>query len=170
MWLVPKLCCSVFLDGIFKTRSQPNRKGKLLEGLVLDDFGWSDTERTAFSAIKHALHHAIWMAVPAPNTQLCLFTDASIEGCSIIIVTQVDPAALDKPVMDQRHQIVLVTSHRWTDAQRRWHVSSLEAYPIIFALQRLDWLFQGRVSKSSWTIATWLFFNPDSTSPVLALK
>ena len=165
----PKARLQRFLDRIFKSKSPTSRKGKLLEGVHLSDFGWGETESSAFAKLKDALHHAIRVAVPKKDMQLCLFTDASFEGCSII-VTQVDPAELHKPVLDQRHEIVFVTSHRWTEPQSRWHVSSLEAYPIIFALQRLDWLFLGRHLKIYMDHRNLAYiFNPEQTTPKTTL-
>ena len=167
----PKARLQHFLDRRFKSKSPTSRKGKPLEGVHLSDFGSGETESSAFVKLKDTLHHAIRVAVPKKDMRLCLFTDASFDGCSII-VTQVDPAELHKPVLstDQRHEIVFVTSHRWDEPQSRWHVSSLEAYLIIVALQSLDWLFLGRDLKIYMDHRNLAYtFNPEQTTPKTTL-
>ncbi len=119
------------------------QKKRYLAGVKLIDFGWSQREQEAFEKCKQIIHKAIRLAVPDPTQELCLFTDASSFGCSII-VTQSPAEELLKPLREQQHAIVFLTTHKWTEAESRWHVSSQEAYPVIFALKRLDYLFAGR--------------------------
>lgn len=102
---------------------------KFLVGVHIADCKWTEKEREAFKALKQCLYNAIRLAVPQKEKQLCLFTDASSTGCSIV-VTQTDPTELDKPLLEQKHEIVFITTHRWTDTELNWHVSSQEVYPI----------------------------------------
>ena len=125
---------------VCRAQLYPSALPRLLVGIHLADCGWSTRGSVAYAALKQCLYDAIRLAVPNPNKQLCLFTDASSTGCSIL-VTQTDKVELDKPLLDQKHEIVFITTHRWTDAECKWHVSSQEAFPIIFAFQRLDFLF-----------------------------
>ena len=139
----PKAVLQEFLQHIYTSKKLKSRKKRLLVGIHLADCGWSTRESVAYAALKQCLYDAIRLAVPNPNKQLCLFTDASSTGCSIL-VTQTDKVELNKPLLEQKHEIVFITTHRWTDAEYKWHVSSQEAFPIIFAFQRLDFLFAGR--------------------------
>lgn len=123
-----------------------SRKKRLLVGVKLSDVGWTKEHSEAFKELLEAIHSAIRTAVPDKTKQLCLFKDASEVGCAIV-VTQCDPLELHKPVHDQQHQIVFMTTHRWTENELNWHISCKEAYPLIFAFTRLNYLFAGRHVK-----------------------
>lgn len=132
-----------FLNKLFEVKasqgSKASRKKKLLVGMKLVEYGWGEQEIKAFKKCLELIHKAIKLAVVDPEKELCLFTDASNVGCAIVI-TQCEADELEKPMKDQKHNIVFMTTHKWADVEKRWHISSQEAYPIIFALKRLDYL------------------------------
>ena len=136
-----------FLNELFKVKTPKgkaaSRKKKNLVGMKLKDFGWGAAQQEAFKKCLEIVHKAIRVAVPDKTKELCLFTDASTVGCSIF-VTQTNAEELLKPIREQKHDIIFMTTHRWDDTETRWHISSQEAYPIVFALNRLDYLFAGR--------------------------
>ncbi|KAH9125348.1 hypothetical protein LEN26_009583 [Aphanomyces euteiches] len=70
---------------------------------------------------------------------MCLFTDASDTGWSII-VTQVLGFDADVPIQDQQHQMLVCQSGMFTGAQLNWSVIEKEAYPIARASDKLNYL------------------------------
>ncbi|MFK7809294.1 MAG: reverse transcriptase domain-containing protein, partial [Saprospiraceae bacterium] len=144
--LEAKSTLTEFLNKLFEWKAQKgtkSRKKKSLVGIKLKEHGWSTKEVEAFQKVLKCVHEAIRVAVPDSEKEMCLFTDASESGCSIV-VTQTYEEELDKPVLEQKHNIVFMTTHKWSDSEKNWHISSQEAYPIVFSLKRLDYLFAGR--------------------------
>ena len=171
--LEAKSVLSDFLNKLFNAKitkgKKSSRKKKALVGMKLTDYGWGEKEASSFQKCLKVVHEAIRMAVPDKDKELCLFTDASTVGCSII-VTQTTKEELNKPVREQKHDIVFMTTHRWDDTERRWHISSQEAYPIVLALNRLDYLFAGRklnIFMDHKNLA--YIFNPDKETPKTTL-
>ena len=159
------------LNKVFKKKApKSHRKKKLLVGAKLKEYGWGNIEKAAFQRCLKILHEAIKLAVVNPIKALCLFTDASqFVGCSII-VTQVDPKDLSKPLKEQQHELVFLTTHKWSESEMDWHISSKEAYPVIFALERLNYLFAGKKIHIFMDHKTLEFvFNPDQTTPKTTL-
>ncbi|KAH9090698.1 hypothetical protein LEN26_018867, partial [Aphanomyces euteiches] len=70
---------------------------------------------------------------------MCLFTDASDTGWSII-VTQVLSFDADVPIKDQQHQMLVCQSGMFTGAQLNWSMIEKEAYPIARACDKLNYL------------------------------
>jgi len=138
-----KALLNEFINVVYKRRNARTRKKKLLMGAKLSDHGWTEEHQAAYDHLKKRVAEAVRLAIPDPKKRLCLFTDASLQGCSIL-VTQTMLEELSKYVKDQRHEIVFLTTHKWSDTEKRWHVSCQEAYPIVFSIQRLEYLFAGR--------------------------
>ena len=163
-----------FLSELFKSKTPngkaPSRKKKTLVGMKLKDFGWGTKQQKAFKKCLEIVHKAIRVAVPDKTKELCLFTDASTVGCSIL-VTQAEAQELSKPIREQKHEIIFMTTHRWDETEARWHISSQEAFPIVFALNRLDYLFAGRkinIFMDHKNLA--YIFNPDKETPKTTLN
>ena len=70
--------------------------------------------------------------------KVCVFTDASDSGWSVIIMRAVkwDPDAFS-PAAEQ-HEPLLFLSGTFKDAQRNWSAGEKEAFPIIAALDKAD--------------------------------
>ncbi|KAF0729042.1 hypothetical protein Ae201684P_003654 [Aphanomyces euteiches] len=96
-------------------------------------------ERRAFDAVKAKLRAAVELAHPLDDATMCLFTDASDTGWSII-VTQVLAFNVDVPIQDQNHQMLVCQSGMFTGAQLNWSVIEKEAYPIARACDKLNYL------------------------------
>ena len=74
-------------------------------------------------------------------------------------------------IREQKHEIIFMTTHRWDETEARWHISSQEAFPIVFALNRLDYLFVGRkinIFMDHKNLA--YIFNPDKETPKTTLN
>ncbi|KAF0717166.1 hypothetical protein As57867_002454, partial [Aphanomyces stellatus] len=76
---------------------------------------------------------------PHEDATMCLLTDASDEGWSII-VTQVHDFNETIPIDEQEHEMLTCQSGLFTGAQQRWSVIEKEAYPIARACSRLNYL------------------------------
>eukprot|EP00644_Phytophthora_capsici_P014120 jgi/Phyca11/99271/e_gw1.3.1308.1 len=91
------------------------------------DIELSSDEREAFDWIKDSLAQAAILDFPDDNATTCLFTDASDVGYAII-VTQ------------QQHRLIHCTSGTFAGSQLNWTVIEKEAFPIILACDKLDYL------------------------------
>ncbi|KAF0712996.1 Aste57867_4570 [Aphanomyces stellatus] len=82
-------------------------------------------ELAAFEALKEKLRAAVELSHPREDATMCLFTDASDNGWSIIIT---------------QHEMLLCQSGMFTGAQLNWSVIKKEAYPIARACDKLNYL------------------------------
>ena len=97
------------------------------------------TERNAWDALKAALNSAVELEHVDDEATMCLFTDASDEGWSVI-VTQVRDYDDSKPPNEQKHKMLICLSGRFKGAQENWSVIEKEAYPIAHACGQLNYL------------------------------
>jgi hypothetical protein len=79
------------------------------------------------------LYYAVATAV------VCLFTDASDYGWSVVI-TQVVEWDYSLPVEKQEHQALIFLSGSFKGAEFNWTVTEKEAFPIIMALEKASFL------------------------------
>ncbi|KAF0709973.1 hypothetical protein AaE_012710 [Aphanomyces astaci] len=70
---------------------------------------------------------------------MCLFTDASAYGWSIV-VTQVHNYGDDTPIQNQQHQLLVCQSGMLDKTQVNWSVIEKEGYPIARACDTLKYL------------------------------
>jgi RNase H-like domain found in reverse transcriptase len=68
-----------------------------------------------------------------------LYTDASDAFWSSVI-TQVPPEELDLPTPEQRHEPLAFLSGRFTGSSTRWSMFEKEAFAIVTACDRMQWL------------------------------
>ncbi|GMF50375.1 unnamed protein product [Phytophthora fragariaefolia] len=76
---------------------------------------------------------------PHDTATTCLFTDASDVGWAVI-VTQVDNCNPTLPVTQQQHKLLQCMSGTFTGSQLNWTVIEKEAFPIVMACDKLDYL------------------------------
>ena len=96
-------------------------------------------EMAAWDKVKKALVTSVELAHPDDKLEMCLFTDASNEGWSILI-TQVTDFKDYVPIHEQQHAMLLCTSGTYKGPQLKWTVMEREAYPIARSCQTLDYL------------------------------
>ncbi|KAF0712140.1 hypothetical protein As57867_004897, partial [Aphanomyces stellatus] len=96
-------------------------------------------EQAAFEAVKSKLRAAVELSHPRDEATMCLFTDASDTGWSII-VTQVLKFDQTTPIQDQQHEMLVCQSGMFTGAQLNWSVIEKEAYPIAPTCDKLNHL------------------------------
>jgi RNase H-like domain found in reverse transcriptase/Reverse transcriptase (RNA-dependent DNA polymerase) len=101
----------------------------------------NSSELECFNRMKIMLESAVLMAHDDDeNAEVCVFTDASDYGWSVI-VTRVKEweDEMFKPG-DHDHQPLVFLSGLFKDAQLNWTVGEKEAFPIIAALEKVDYL------------------------------
>ncbi|KAE9002974.1 hypothetical protein PR003_g16189 [Phytophthora rubi] len=96
-------------------------------------------ERQAFDNMKEKLATAATLDFPDDTATTCLFTDASDVGWSLI-VTQVVNFDPRMPATDQQHRLLYCMSGTFSGSQLNWTVIEKEAFPIVTACDKLDYL------------------------------
>ena len=104
--------------------------------------GWEKKHQDAWDAIKEALTQCIVTSFRDKRKIACIFTDASSMGWAICI-TQCESQELQKPWLEQRHELLAVTSGVFRNAQRNWAMGCKEAFPIVTAVIKHRQLLQG---------------------------
>ncbi|KAE8967332.1 hypothetical protein PR001_g28136, partial [Phytophthora rubi] len=100
---------------------------------------FTDAERTCFTQVKELLSNSATLVLPDDSDEICVFTDASDLGWSIIL-TIVSNWDTVKDITAQDHQLVHCMSGTFKGASQHWGVTEKEAYPIITAATDLDYL------------------------------
>jgi transposase InsO family protein len=126
-----------FLEKMCKAAKARDKRS--LHRFHTGDFGWGKEEDAAFQQVKEALKHCVQLQYPDEDKEVCVFTDASGDFWSIV-VTQVPPEDLDKPFSEQRHSPLAFLSGEFKGAQRNWAIVEKEAFPMVKAVERLDYL------------------------------
>jgi hypothetical protein len=96
-------------------------------------------ERDAFDKVKEALATSATLAFPDDTATTCLFTDASDIGWAAI-VTQVKGYDVKRPATEQQHRLIQCMSGTFTGSQLNWTVIEKEAFPIVLACEKMDYL------------------------------
>lgn len=96
-------------------------------------------ERAAFDAVKDLLINSATLAHPSDHATTCLFTDASQTGWAVV-VTQVDDFDPKVPIVEQQHRLLQCLSGTFTGSQLNWSVTEKEAFPLIMAVDKLDYI------------------------------
>ncbi|KAF0689562.1 Aste57867_19002 [Aphanomyces stellatus] len=93
------------------------RKKRVAAGVLVD---LSPDERECWDAIKRDLSTMVEVAYPHEDANMCLLTDASDEGWSII-VTQVHDFNETIPIDEQEHEMLTCQSGLFTDPGLPWY-------------------------------------------------
>ena len=126
---------------VSETRKK-NRLGKY----QLVDFGWSQTHDEAYSKCKEALANMATLAHPDADKDFHLYTDASQDHWGAVLTQVTRPTELDSADTvrpeDQDHQPLAFLSGTYKGASLRWSTTEKEAFAIVAACKRLDYLLQ----------------------------
>ncbi|KAG6622837.1 uncharacterized protein IUM83_09062 [Phytophthora cinnamomi] len=96
-------------------------------------------EIESFQHVNNLLQNAATLVLPDPAGTICMYSDASNEGWSIIL-TQVKDWDNRTPVRDQHHDLLHCMSGTFHGASRNWSVIEKEGCPIVRACSELDYL------------------------------
>ncbi|KAJ0393724.1 hypothetical protein ATCC90586_011174 [Pythium insidiosum] len=116
-----------------------SRKKAKLTKCRLADVGWSEKNVEQLEAVRRALLHVVPLAHPSPTADVCLYTDASRDFWGAV-VTQLEPGQLQLPLADQDHRPLAFLSGRFVGAACRWATIEKEAFAIVEATRRLEYL------------------------------
>ena len=102
------------------------------------------------------------------SKQMCLFTDAS-DAHFAAVLTQVPPEDLKLPREEQRHEPLSFYSGSFKGALFNWSTFEKEAFAVIEAMERLDYLtLTGRVRVFTDHLNLIYVYDPTSVVPTIA--
>ncbi|KAF0702438.1 hypothetical protein AaE_015927 [Aphanomyces astaci] len=103
------------------------RKKRIATSITID---LTKEERNSFDAVKELMRNAAQLCHPHEDAAMCLFTDASAYGWSIV-VTQVHYYGDDIPIHDQQHQLLLDETVQAKQLPKAWVGSAVGNLPVI---------------------------------------
>uniref|UniRef100_H3H555 Reverse transcriptase n=1 Tax=Phytophthora ramorum TaxID=164328 RepID=H3H555_PHYRM len=116
-----------------------SRKKVKLARVRLEDVSWGADEMAGVEAVRDALLNMVPLAHPSPTADLCLYSDASNDYWGAV-VTMLDPEELKLPRAEQHHRPLAFLSGRFVGAAQRWPTIEKEAFAIVEAVRRLEYL------------------------------
>ncbi|POM64696.1 Hypothetical protein PHPALM_19741 [Phytophthora palmivora] len=123
------------LEKVMATRG---RRKSQLAGV---DLSWSKADEDAFQLVLELLATSTKQYFADAEAQVCMFSDASARGWSVIL-TQVSDWDDAKPVTEQAHQLTVCRGGLFKGAQKNWSTVEQEAYPIVRACTDLAYLLE----------------------------
>ncbi|KAE9083679.1 hypothetical protein PF006_g26638 [Phytophthora fragariae] len=116
-----------------------SRKKVKLAKFPLDQISWGDPQLADLAAVKAALLKMVPLAHPSPTAAVCLYTDASQDSWGAV-ATQLEPGEVQLPLEQQHHHPLAFLSGRFVGTSSRWPTIEKEAYAIVEATRRLEYL------------------------------
>ena len=100
---------------------------------------WTREHTECFERLKKELKNHIALTAPKQDWDRNILLDASDHAWSLII-TQTHPSQYDKDIVERDHEILHISSGKFTGNSKNWHVSEKEAYGIFRAVRDVEWL------------------------------
>ena len=100
---------------------------------------FTNEEHSCFQDLKDLVKNAVVLAHPNPDAEFCLFTDASDEGWGAVLF-QLQEYNKEKHFDQQKCEPLAFLGGRFAHAQSRWSTPEKEAFAVVEAVQRLDYL------------------------------
>ena len=116
-----------------------SRKKTKLQRVPLSSVGWSAEHESSLASVKAALLEMVPLAHPRADTKVCLFTDASLDHWGAV-ATQVPLDDIGKDLADQQHEPLAFLSGKFVGAASRWPIVEKEAFAIVEACKRLEYV------------------------------
>jgi site-specific DNA-cytosine methylase len=110
---------------------------KSIEKVKLTDVGWTDNHVSQYKTLINAMVNTIQRACFDPDKVTCIWSDASELHFSMML-TQCAPGELEKPLDDQRHDILVCNSGTFTRAQLKYSMKDKEAWPQILVTTQYE--------------------------------
>jgi transposase InsO family protein len=123
-------------------RLSASRKKTAAAKINLVDAGWTATTTATYRGVQAALMESVRLSHVDSAQQLCMFTDASDKFWAGIL-TQVPHVDMDRPLAEQRHQLLACGSGRFRGATLRYSTVEKEAWAIIAMLDRVYYMVSG---------------------------
>ena len=155
------------LEQIYKKLG--SRKKRTIANKPLASYGWSPHHDSAWRTCMDSLAKATCLAYPDDKKSICVFTDASDRFWAVVI-TQVPQPMLSSPIEDQDHEPLLFLSGEFKKSQLHWAIIEKEAFPIIQAVIKADYLLRRSAGFHLFTDHRNLsfLFNPKVFNPLCA--
>ena len=115
------------------------RKKKCAAKILLNDLGWDEKHEVAFKDLQEQLQEATRLAHRDPEMTLCVHTDASDKHWAVC-ATQCKPIELSRPTIEQVHQPLAFLSGTFSDREGHWSTYEREAFAVVQAFRKLDFL------------------------------
>jgi RNase H-like domain found in reverse transcriptase len=126
---------------------------------------WAQEHELAFQAVKEQLMSAVKVAHPRDGYLTNVFTDASETHWSSI-TTQVPMEDSSLPFREHRHQPLAFLSGEFKDASFNWSTAEKEAFPIVQAFERLDYILAGKTNELHTDHRNLIYiFDPHGSNP-----
>lgn len=123
------------------TRSGKRTK-RSIKTIALSTLSWGTPHEKAFHDLQDMLHNAVKLSYPKEGMVICIYTDASERFWSGV-VTQTQPADLDKSLEEQRHEPLAFLGSEFKNAELGWSTFEKEGFAIFQTFEKLDYLFLG---------------------------
>lgn len=123
------------LDSAMQNKGRKKRVADKIDIVLTVD------EKAEWDALRVKIKNAMELAHPDDTAVMCLFTDASNDGWSIVI-TQIKAVVPSLAITDQSHEMIACQSGRFDTTQSGWSIIEKEAYPIARACLRLNYILQ----------------------------
>lgn len=119
-----------------KSRSRTKRS---IQRILVSDLGWDDSHTAAFRSLQDALLQSVKLSFPKPGRSIYMYTDASQRYWSGVI-TQCDPAELDKPFDCQVHEPLAFVGAAFSSTQSNWSTFEKEGFAIYSTFLKCDYM------------------------------
>ncbi|KAH9073196.1 hypothetical protein Ae201684P_015013 [Aphanomyces euteiches] len=128
--------CAVNLKRLTQALEGKKRRKRIASSIAIN---LTDEEKSSWNDVKDLLRSSVQLCHPDESATMCLFTDASTDGWSIV-VTQVREFDEKIPVHEQQHEMLVCQSGMFDKTQMNWSVIEKEGYPIARACDSLKYL------------------------------
>ena len=117
----------------------PKRSRRYSDRVPLEQLEYGELHAKAFAAVKQMLASAVRLAHHDPSCDVLVFTDAS-EAHWAVACVQTPAEDADLPIQERRMEPLAFLSGAFLGASRRWSIVDKEAYPLVRAVDKLDFL------------------------------
>ncbi|MEM1369509.1 MAG: RNase H-like domain-containing protein [Cyanobacteria bacterium P01_H01_bin.15] len=145
-----------------------SRRKKSIARISLVSLGWSESHQQAFDNLQKQLQDSTKLIHRNMEKTLCVHTDASDLHWAVC-ATQCDSTELEKAPQLQVHEPLAFISGSFTEREAHWSTYEREAFAIVQAFKRLDYLLACDKSTRIFTDHRNLLFtfNPVAMEPSL---
>lgn len=149
-------------------KANGSRKKKSIAKFALSTLGWSQKHSVAFKDLQNQIQEAKSLTHRDPDMVLCVSTDASDKHWAVA-TTQCYSSELEKPIHEQCHKPLAFLSGTFSEREEHWSTYEREAFAIVQAFRRLDYLLSCDSTTRVFTDHRNLLFafNPVAMEPSL---
>lgn len=116
-----------------------SRKKQSIANIALNGIGWNEAHDHAFTDLQQQIQESVKLAHREPDLILCIHADASDLHWAVC-ATQCLKEELKKPIHEQQHQPLAFLSGAFTETEAHWTTYEREAFAIVQAFRKLDYL------------------------------